>query len=196
MVFLVSEALGPFLTSLELQDTVLFETVDLNSYLPLLSGPAPTTRSTHTLLKRDSITKASIAAGRQRPQPEESNSHEKEALVARRAELEIQIELKNRRLKELQLEKQRLEDLRADQTARSRIGSRLQARAPRAADAPDDDAAYWKRAYLAAEKKFEDLQHALSAKGAWQRVSVARSRQISPPRGAPRFDETGEDGKP
>jgi hypothetical protein len=184
MVFAVSEELGNLLVTLELQDSVLFETVDLTAFLPLLSGPPPTalSGSRKAIIDRDSITNAKINARKQRKvtQAEESNSHEKEGLLQRRTELLGAIEGKTQRLEELHREKQRLEKQRADQMARvSRLGSSLQVHPP----APQEggDAAYWKQAYYEIERSYRELKESLSQKGALQHFSVGQVRVIPPP---------------
>jgi hypothetical protein len=44
-VFLVSEVVGDLLRTLEREDIVLYENVDLNACIPALDGPMPTLRS-------------------------------------------------------------------------------------------------------------------------------------------------------
>ena len=198
-VFLVSEVVGDLLRSLEREDVVLYENVDLNACIPALVGPMPTLRSRQgkkALIDPESLTKGSIAAASKDRVQEESRRREKDDLIRRRAELEEAVQEKNRLLQDLQSEKQRLEEQLSDRKTRSRlwsIPSIIQVEPQELAAAPmAENVRYWKRMYEGMNQKFELLLQGLNHSGSMKRVSMSRSREIEPPDGALRFDKGGD----
>ena len=205
-VYRVSEDLGDLLRNLECQDSVIYENVDLNDYIPSLSGAAPAFKSRgskRALVDPEALTRASINAARRARRSnsgnvEEKKVKEKDLLVLKRTQLEAQIQEQLKTVADLEKKKANLKRQLSDQRTRSKLGSRSQLEVeepPADSSELSKNAEYWREQYHEMEKKFKFLMDALSRKGAMLRVSAGKSRKIMPPPGAPTptFDVSDQD---
>jgi hypothetical protein len=195
------EFIGSVLRAVESHDTVISEKVNLNEYIPTLSGPAPALRShqgKRALIDPEALRASINAAKKQRAAGSDSPRREKDYLISKRAQLEAEIQTQNKLQKELEGYKNELERRLADLQTRKRLGSRSHIGAEEfrepilSGESPltlDD----WKRKYEEMEKKYRFLTDALHKKGQITRVSAAKPRPIPPPHVHPvmTFDYVG-----
>jgi hypothetical protein len=188
-ILFLLDAIGGMLQMIESRDTVISEKVNLNEYIPSLSGPAPALRShqgKRALIDPEAL-RASIqaanklkAAGGELPKV-----REKDYLLARRAKLQAEIQLQMNQNKELELQRDEFERRLMDLQTRQRLGSRSQIGSQDFEENASSDIALtaedWKRKYDEMEKKYRFLTDALHKKGQITRVSAGKSRPIPPP---------------
>jgi hypothetical protein len=190
VILSVLDEISDLLRVLELRDSVICEKVNLNDYIPSLSGPAPMIRSRQgkkSLLNPEAL-QQSVRRGKM-SQGDPPRLREKDTLIAKRAELENVIDQQTKKVAELEKEKARLEQQLTDLQTRARLGSRSQIGAEEFQTTHSDSTDNlnlteegWKEKYEEMEKKYKFLTDALAKRGPPNRVAPAgKPRQIPPP---------------
>lgn len=177
-VYLVSKDLGDLLYEIEVKDVAPFRTVDLDAYLPTLAeaAPAPKTRQSRRVLA-NGLTQGSFARKSIPNTPEVS---ERSSLFAQRDQLNREIEDQLRRIKELQRQKEYLEQQVREQTTRSRMGYRSQS-GPLTEEMMSPTVKFWKEKCEDMENKCNHLRDILENKKTVVRMSTGQLRKVATP---------------
>ena len=173
MVVDLALELGDILRTLEAEDTVIFEEVDLKKYISTVGAP-PARRTPFS--GSDPQARRSNSAS-----TSDKISKEKSALMARKQQLLTENAKQKETIRQLKKKKEMLEKQLNDQIAKGRAGVKTPVEEPGPRSDTPDDEKNWKQMFLDAESEYKQFWNELTVKGL---TRVSRARLIPPPSAA------------
>ena len=174
----IADSLFSVLNPIEMRDSVLYEVVDLNKYIPAMPDASfQSVLGSRKSLKRpsepNSLNKEIDSAIKPKrvSNLENSKLSEKEQLIARKEELTAS---NNRKLAKIAELKKNISDLQPKLGYSRYINGSF--------DTEDKDVIFWKEKYQDIHEQYEKMRKELKEKGAITRKSTNMLRQIPAPK--------------